>query len=258
MTRERHREAINLDAWPVHVQQWTDQQIRERGLDAMPTSGRERFAHVTAQAVADALDGFRLPIVDGRDVEWLSRALRKTLALATPLSVALGDCAQPNSLTRTNLLAAAPKLERAAAALGDLTELDLAPVAAAMKPGPLGVYPFRKMRAELGYLAECFRATALHLPVLQGPARAAAARELAIRRAFYLGPLFTMAYGAKATANDYPGADPGPWPDWFARIIFAATGDRIPDLRKVLKEARARHLDRGVEPLTYDEAWLTA
>lgn len=250
-----HRGIVNLDAWPVHVQRWVDRRIRDLGIESVP-SGAGRFEHLSADLLADALDGFALQLLDHRNMEWLAGALQRVLGLATPFSVAIDDCAQSSAATRSRLLAAAPHLEKAAQALGDLTGPDLHPVVEAMSKGPMGVFPFDRMRAELEYVADCFRIAARHLRVLSGPHRAAAARELSIRRAYYAAPLFTLAYGAKATANDYPGANAGPWQDWFSRIIFAATGDRVNDLRKVLKEARTRHIAQKTAPLTYCEDWL--
>jgi hypothetical protein len=154
------------------------------------------------------------------------------------------------------LLAAAAHLEKAGMALSDLGELDLQPVVAAMRETPLGLFPFQRLHADLEYVSDIFRLTTRHLKVESGPHRAAAARELAIRRAYYLAPLFTLAHGAEAKANDYPGADPGPWTDWFARIVSAATGERVNDLRKVLKEARSRHIADKAAPLLYSEDWL--
>lgn len=258
MTVERHREAINLDAWPVLVQQYVDEQYRARGIEIVDTSALDRFTNLTPEAVAEALDGFPLCLPAERNLDWLAHALRKTLALATPLGIANGDNAQPNSVTRANLTRAAAKLEKAAAALKELSELDLAPVAQAMAPTPLGVPSFRIMRADIEYVADSFRAVSRSLHIAQGPARAAAARELAVRRAFYLAPTFELAFGVKATVNDFPGAELGRWADFFARIIFAATGDRVADLRKVVKEARSRHLARPEGPLTYPEKWLEA
>lgn len=257
MSAERHREAINLDAWPVHVQQYVDRLHFERGVDDLDPAALDRFASVTADALADALDGFPLCLPTERSLDWLARALRKTLALATPLGIALGDNAQVNTITRANLTRAAAKLDKAAAALKELTDLDLADVVRVMALGPLGAPSFRSMPAELEYISDSFREVARRLYIVQGPARAAAARELAVRRAFYLAPVFELAFGVKATANDYPDADPGPWPDFFSRVIYAATGDRVADLRKVLKEARSRHLARQ-GPLAYAEAWLSA
>ncbi len=258
MTGDRddaHRGLVNLDAWPVHVQKYVDAKIRDGGLNAVPR-GDDRFLHITSELIAGALDGFRLSLREGRELDWLTAALRRVLALPTPLSVAIGDHAQSNATTRARLLAAAPHLDKAAMTIGDLSDLDLGPVADGMRGTPFGVFPFERMKAELEYISDIFRITARHLKVESGPRRAAAARELAVRRAYYAAPLFELAYGADATANDYPGADPGPWSDWFGRIIVAVTGDRVNDLRKVLKEARSRHIAQKNAPLTYPEDWL--
>lgn len=255
---DRHREPINLDAWPVHVQAYIDEEYRKRGIEIVEATAFDRFANLTTAALAEAIDGFPLPLCPGRDLDWLAHALRKTVALATPIGIAVGDKAQPNSVTQANLTRAAAKIERAAAALKQLSDLDLVPVVRAMELTPRGAPLFRLMPAEFEYVADAFRNVARSLHIAQGPTRVAAARELAVRRAFYVAPLFETAFGVKATVNDYPGANPGPWPDFFGRIIFAATGDRVADLRKVLKEARSRHIARQGTPLAYSEKWLAA
>lgn len=258
MSGTRHREMINLNAWPVHVQKYVDAQYLARGFEIMDASAPDRFASLTSETVREALDGFRLSRPAERNVDWLARALRKVLALATPLGIAHGDNAQPNSITRAKLTRAAANLDKAASTMRELSELDLAPVVQVMAITPHGPPSFRSMPAELEYISDIFRQVARSLHVVQGPARAAAARELVVRRAFYLAPLFEMVFGVKATVNDFPGADLGPWPDFFARIMFAATGDRVADLRKIAKEARSRHLARQGGPLTYPEKWLDA
>lgn len=258
MSGERHMEAINLDAWPVHVQRYVDQLHLVRGIEINDATALDRFANLTPEAVAEALDGFPLALPAERDIAWLARALRKTIAVATPLGIALGDDAQPNTVTRLHLTRAAGKLDKAAAALKELTDLDLADVVRVMELCPMGPPSFRSMPAELEYISDSFREVARRLHIVQGPARAAADRELAVRRAFYVGPLFERVFGVKATVNDYPGANLGPWADFFGRIMFAATGDRVADLRKVLKEARSRHLARQGTPLVYCEKWLAA
>lgn len=253
---DRHREPINLDAWPVHVQAYIDEEYRKRGIEIVDATAFDRFANLTTEALAEAIDGFPLSLSPGRDLDWLAHALRKTIALATPVGIAVGDKAQPNAVTRANLTRAAVKIEKAAAALKQLSDLDLVPVVRAMESTPRGAPSFRLMPAEFEYVADAFRTVARSLHIAQGPTRAAAARELAVRRAFYVAPLFEMAFATKATVNDYPGADLGHWPDFFERIMSAATGDRVADLRKVLKEARSRHLARQETPLTYPDRWL--
>ena len=73
---DRHREPINLDAWPVHVQAYIDEEYRMRGIEIVDATAFDRFANLTTAALAEAIDGFPICLSPGRNLDWLAHALR--------------------------------------------------------------------------------------------------------------------------------------------------------------------------------------
>jgi hypothetical protein len=113
--------------------------------------------------------------------------------------------------------------------------------------GQVGLTILQTASAQLILSAAILNRTASSLQSDSGKWRASAERELRVRRAHYLSPIFESAFSTSATVNDRPGAaDMGPWPDFFERTVRLATGRGVPGLRETVKEARRRHLEGAI------------
>jgi hypothetical protein len=194
--------------------------------------------------MAAALEGFRLELAAGRSLDWLTTAVRRAFAIVDARIPGMPDRVQGAAMTRDNLLDLARVVEDCADRLNALGM----PEDEAVKQ-LVGEAGWRIILKNIGYS----RATAEFLFAAAGSLqpdlhkwRASNAKELRIRRARYISPIFRAAFSWEPHVNDYEGAaDLGPWPDFFDRTIRLATGERAPNLRETVKEARTRDLPEG-------------
>lgn len=185
-------------------------------------------------------------------MNWLSTAVRRVLSIASPYPEGLPKDLKSNAEKRRSLL----QLGKMARTLSDdLDELDLDTLQTiSMGMQNDGWLEFCLTINRLRFIADSFGIIASTLKVERGPWKSSAKRELRVRQAHYLSPIFEMAFGQEATVNDWPDAkDLGPWPDFFQRIAAIANGDPVRGLREVVKEARQRH---GAAPMQYPDTLI--
>lgn len=197
------------------------------------------LARVTPDALARALDGFRLD-EPKPGWPWLARAIQGALLFTVPAlqnleSPVTGECCV---VTVPNATQARKIHQRIAGkASGLLAELisnsDL------LSHNPLTPSTLCNLIGEVERAAEALAQAAQEAPRLPSRWRDARVRTDRIERATLLSPVYEAAYGKEPTLNAYPGSDGGPWPDFYQRIVaLVFDDDRIDDRDFVLKKAR--------------------
>lgn len=222
----------------------------------------ERFLHrdcmlpnMTAEAVADALDGF--PLQCRYSMDWLATAARRALAISIR---AAGDRPerQSNSDTKAELEKLAARAGKAWLAIQERSEAaDGAAWDYAWRHSPLegkttidgmtigqpsDYRRFSEALAHLDWLSSFLRDAANSMD-LQAPRwREAEAREIRIERAQHLAPIYKAAFGLDELIR---------FTDFYQRMVALAfdEGD-IPDLEALISEARRRH---SQTPVTFGE-----
>lgn len=230
----------------------------------------QRLSHVTGAAVAEALAGFGLNLLPGKDYQWLALAVRRALSLTIP-HVSESTERTPDTKIRTNLSA----FSRSAASTwlaiqkrDDETDSSLWAYAwrqANTQPGtdadagnvllvgdPPDYQRFEAAVAELDWLEGFLRRAAKATKPPKGRWTQSENKQLLITRGRYLAPIFEAAFGAKVTTNGYPDdkrhAGPTPYMEFLERIIRMAHG--LPtalSLVKVAKAARSLHQREPVQ-----------
>lgn len=227
-----------------------------------------RLATVTTEAVTSVLAGFALPLVPGRDMEWLAMAVRRSLAISMPSS---DD--DPNRTSNKDIR---EELERLSALAGSTwQQLFLCDPAAdsrlwwfasgrwdgdggtVLEDGnvlgnPSEYRRFKTAIAELDWLASFLREAAKATPSDQGPWRQSAQKRLRIERGQYLATIFEAAFGLLVSANNYPNdatrPAPTPFMDFYGRVVTLAFGAReTANLAEVVKAACQLHRQHPVQ-----------
>jgi len=214
--------------------------------------------HIQAESVGDALIGFPLEFVPGKNLGWLATAVRRTLAYTMPT-----ERDDPSRIGNAEIRDALDRLGRQVQSLWvDLFEL----------PDPLDSrlwdYAFEQWKgvnaltaagdesfaynrykvalSHLDWLAGFLKRAAMATPDQQKNWRQSAKKELRILRGYYLAPIFEAAFGKKITVNNCPSDprhdNPTPFMVFFSRMTRLAFG-QIDDsnLSEVLKMARKWH-----------------
>jgi hypothetical protein len=237
----------------------SDPDLIERLIETEP-----RLAAITAEAVAEALQGFSLP--PHKSADWIARAIRGVLfaSLNDPED---GPERQADKDTKQELLALAEQVAGAwqsvfqrsngadsalvHSAFGNgnwLTEEDVIDGVAISEPPEHKA--FIEAVQQMDWLAGFLRRAGNAVDVPMGPWRNKIRREERICRAQYLSPVYEKAFSAAATINTW-GIDEKPknlgakrlghWADFYQRIVALAFSDKAtPDLEGVLDEARRR------------------
>lgn len=247
-------QGVRLEVPPLYekrAQQLIDDLIQEHGV-LYAYVGDHDFPHLTGRELETALSGFRLEIDRGRTIDWLAAGVRRILSIVSPRPDGMPDQLMSNAAKRDALKSLAA---RAKALSDDLADLDNDTVSnLSLLLDDSGWQIFWSTAQKLEFMADVMRLCGERLVEDQTKWRSAAKRELRVRQAHYLSPLYERAYGRDATFVDRDNAkDPGPWSDFFARMIMLAEGEKVPDLRGVLKEARRRHREN---PIQYPETFI--
>lgn len=222
-----------------------------------------RLLTVTRETVARALEGFPIPLLPDRDMDWLTMAVRRALAIAKR-----DKRRGPERTSNADIRA---DLERLAELAGQtwlkLVECDLATddrihtIAWRHWDGEGGnvsePQEYRRYRAalvELEWLAGFLHKAAMETESPKGSWRAKERRWLRIERGRNLAPIFEAAYGKLVSANNWPSDkehEASAFMDFYQRLVALAFGENVtPDLSGVLKEVCQRHRQ---DPVQFDE-----
>lgn len=223
---------------------------------------------VTPEAVSKALQGFPLPLADGRDMEWLATAVRRALGITLP-SVSDGPKRTSNADVRTDLTRLA---DLAGSTWQELFKRDSAVesqlwwFALSRWDGEGGAEtgdgivlgdPSEHLRfmaaiRELEWLASFLREAAKATPSQKGPWRQSLEKRLRIERGQYLAPIFEAAFNQIVSANNFPTdariKAQTPFMDFYGRMVALAFGAReTANLTEIVKAACRLHRQHPVK-----------
>lgn len=212
-------------------------------------------------AVAKALADLTLPLMPGKDMEWLAMAVRRSLAFTMRSA--------SNSPDRTSDAQIRGELQRLAALAGstwlELFQCNLATdsrlldyawhhsgVEAGTSDGDGETVPepyeYRRYRAaliELDWLSSFMREAAKATEVPRKQWRIPEQKALRIERGQFLAPVFEAAFGSAVSANNWPsGKDKKAtaFMDFYQKMVELAFGEHAtPNISAVLKEACRLH-----------------
>lgn len=231
--------------YEVRVQDHIDRRISELGA-LYAYAGDHVYSALTTERLANGLKDFRLQFAHGVTIDWLVTALWRVLAMVTPAPDGMPDLLLSNVDKREKLRGLASRLKAVHEEIEGLDADTQSALFAGMDDESCanfeaGLIYLRLLEETVSVVAEGI--------VRDNPRwRDAAKRQMRIRQAWYLSPIYARAYGKEPTFNDRPNSqDAGPWPDFFRRVIALAEGEKVKDLRGVLKEARSRHTRNPVQ-----------
>lgn len=214
-------------------------------------------------AVAEALAGFPLQLVQGRDMAWLAMATRRALGVSLR-NVSEGPDRPSNAEVRADLVRLTEHASEAWLALFQRSyEVDtrLWDEAFAQWEGlnalnsvedpEFGYNRFVRALEELQWLCDFLSATVRGTEEQRGNWRSAERRRERIWRGQFLAPIFEAAFGQPATANNHPhGPESGPsaFMIYYQKVVALAFGEQAtPDISGVLKAACRLHRQTPVE-----------
>lgn len=230
------------------------------------------LAHVSGEAVEQALEGFPLVLEKGCSYEWLAMAVSRAFAVAEQFAPSANRLS--NLECRAELRRLSDQLGRTFDALlnisgssasflwqsgvrhwlnsGDESRLyDTAPNSSSER--------FRSARTEIRWLADYLAETSDLIPSQNGPRLQAEARRMRVLRAAYLVPVFEKAFGQKAQSNNYPNEARHSKPTAFmtfymdmCQLAFGRSEDT--NLAKVMREALQSH---AKDPIALEEIDVT-
>lgn len=218
-------------------------------------------------AVANALSGFALPLMPGKNMDWLAMAVRRSLAITIP---SISDA--PDRTSNFDIRA---ELERLAASAGstwlELFQCDHAaedrlweysfenwPESDAFDTASDEQFFYNRFKAavmELDWLAGFMQRAAKATESQRGPWRQSAEKRLRVERGQFLALIFEAAFGTAVSANNYieGGGDPRhkaptPFMDFYNRMVTLAFGARETlNLVEVVKAACRLHRQHPVQ-----------
>lgn len=222
---------------------------------------------VTPEAVTSALAGFAPRLLQGKDMDWLAMAVRRSLAISIP-SASDGPKRTSNADTRAEL--------NRLAALTEMTWLELfqcddaadsrlwnhawrnwdgkggADFGDGMVIGePSDYRRFKAAVAELDWLASFIREAARATEGQCGPWRQTEEKRLRVLRAQFLAPVFESAFGRRVSANNWPSGThrkPSAFMDFYQRMVELAFGEQAtPNISGVVKAACQLHRKQPVQ-----------
>lgn len=223
--------------------------------------GRDHILpHITPEAVANALKGYTLELAPSKDMAWMARAVRRSLAIVSR-TVEVSDLVSPSE-TRAKMEELTTKVDETWSALFDCdSEVDARIWAHAWSQwegeggveldgelfgDPVEYRRFQKATSELNWLAGFLRSAAAKIESQRGPWRTSMMRTLRVERALLLASIFETAFGAPVSANNFPSdarhRAPTPFMDFYARISTLAFGQlETTNLAEVVKIACKLH-----------------
>jgi hypothetical protein len=222
-----------------------------RDLDSM-------LPHVTAEAVERGLTDCSLTLVEGRNVDWLAVAVRRSMAM-TVRSHSEGPNQKSATKARKELLAARDKAGKAWQSIFGLPDeakeilsryaFEKGPEVVKEKDGlelsrPALMDRYTSAVQELEwlhtFLSQAYRTTSSAKPNW----RSNVAREMRVERALYLFPVFRAAFDREPTANPAPYDALYTASDFMrfyeSMMILVFSDDSIPDLPGVIWDALKR------------------
>lgn len=216
---------------------------------------------VTPDAVAKALEGFALPLQQGRDEKWLATAVQRALGISRP---ARGD--GPDRTSNADIRIELERLAGLASATwrelfecSEAVDYRVFTIAWRHWDGsgatdigegitlgePSNYRRFKAAVAELDWLAGFLRQVAVETASKRGPWRQSEKRWMRIERGQFLAPIFEAAFGQPVSANNYPNdvhKAPTAFMDFYQRMVTLAFGAReTVNLSEVTKEACRLH-----------------
>ena len=238
----------------------------------MNDSGRLHFdlllPHVTPESVATALEGFSRSLVDGKDMDWLAMAVRRSLATTIPDE---SDAANQTGSANTR-----KELERLASQLWAVLEsietrsrkandalysyafcnwdADLEEEIRRDLPTGHPLAAFKQSLAELPTVAKFLGDAAKHAD--SGPLQqhrnwlGTKKRRQRIERGLNLAGVFESAYGEAVTVNmgAAQGLAPSPFMVFYQQMVRLAFGEvATPDLSGVCQKAQRWHRQSPTE-----------
>ena len=208
--------------------------------------GRDDWLAMTPEAVAQALDGFPVPLSPSKNMDWLAVAVRRALAITMP-----GASDNPKRTSNTDIRAELERLANLAESTwqelfrcGQAADARLWDHAWRYWDGEGGTdlgdgfvigepsdhLRFKAAVCELDWLAGFLRKAARETESQRGPWRQSEEKRLRVQRGQYLAPIFETAFGQPVTANKYPHdarhKSPTPFMDFYSRMVTLAFGKR--------------------------------
>lgn len=218
--------------------------------------------NISTESVAEALNGFSIPLIATKDFEWLATAIRRSLAITIR--------EERNGPDRPSNVEIRSDLQRLAT-MSESTWLELTRCSGAAEARlwdyawhtwdgdggtdvgegiiigpPSDTKRFENAVRELEWLASFMRmaAGATHVP--RGPWRDVERKRLRQERAQYLAVIFEAAFARKVSSNNFPHdsrhAAPTPFMEFYRRIItLAFDAHETSNLPDVVKAACREH-----------------
>lgn len=229
-------------------------------LDAFLT-GRSYLLNVTAETVGRALEGFALPLLPSKDLDWLAFAVRRAFFISIP-GKDDGPDRNSNAEIRDELLRLAELISSTWQQVFEakpFVDDRLYKIAWRNWDGdggnvsePPDYTRYKSALVEMHWLSDFLRATAKQTKSQRGQWRNSHRKLVRITRAQFLAPIFEAGFGEKVTANNYPNdprhKEPTAFMDFYSRMVPLAFGiEETTNLSEVAKEACQRHRDHPVE-----------
>lgn len=223
----------------------------------------ELLPKVTPIAVGDALLTFPHDTAPGVTLGWLAMAVRRSLAFTIP-NASEGPGRKENAEIRRELEALADTVqsawvkvfERSSEADGQVWDhafrnWEGANALAARDDPAFDYSRFQRALGHMDWLASLLRQAARETEKQMGPWRSSEEKRLRTMRGHVLAPIFEVAFGQPATANNWPsGKEVGktPFMEFYQRMVELAFDETsTPNISGVLKDACKLHRQDPVE-----------
>ena len=219
---------------------------------------------VSTEAVAEALSGFNLPFASGKDLSWLAMAVRRSLGVATMVSLPMTSSSEIRiELRRLAGIAESTWIELFQYRKdtdGHLMNYAWQKDDDANPDGfdrddwelPTDYARYQTAIAELDWLGQFLRRAADATRPQAGPWRQSGEKRRRIDRGHFLAPVFESGFGVAVSANNYPNdprhKSPTAFMDFYQRMVKLAFGENLtPDLSGVLKASCQLHRSAPME-----------
>ncbi len=219
---------------------------------------------VSTEAIAEALKGFSLPFVQGKDVSWLAMAVRRSLGVATMFQLPMTSSSEVRTelarlagfaeSTWIELFQYRRDIDRQLMNFAFLKDYDENPECLYDDEFklPTDYARYKAAIAELDWLGQFLRSAAVATPPQAGPWRQSEEKRRRIDRGHFLALVFESAFGIAVSANNYPNdprhKSPTAFMDFYQRIVKVAFSENAtPDLSGVLKASCQLHRSEPVQ-----------
>ena len=224
--------------------------------------GRDHFLpNFDLEAVSAAMDGFPLKLCAGRDIEWLTVASRRALAILMR-HVSDGPDRKSNAEVKAEIEELSQTLRETWLRLFELDHLAEDQIwryawrvwdgegGEDVGDGRIMGTPtlqrrFSEAKTELDWLSGFLARVSKEVTTQKTKWRSTETKSIRIERAQYLALIFEAAFGEQISANNWPSGkeqEKTPFMDFYQRMVGLAYGEHCtPDLSGVIKEACKRH-----------------